>query len=110
DDFFALGGDSIVAIQIVGKARAEGLRITPAQIFAEPTPRRLAALAEPLETAVKGQSEVTAPLPLTPIQTWFCELEVPQRNRWCLTALFEAPAGTTGELLGEALASLVEHH
>ncbi|GAA3291447.1 hypothetical protein GCM10020295_08330 [Streptomyces cinereospinus] len=29
DDFFAIGGDSIVAMQLVGRARAAGVRITP---------------------------------------------------------------------------------
>jgi amino acid adenylation domain-containing protein len=47
DDFFALGGDSIVAIQLVGRARAAGLHITPTQIFETATPRDLAALARP---------------------------------------------------------------
>src|SRR5690606_38154534 len=37
DDFFALGGDSIMAIQIVGRARGRGLALTPTQVFQAPT-------------------------------------------------------------------------
>ncbi|MCA2215601.1 non-ribosomal peptide synthetase [Jidongwangia harbinensis] len=47
DDFFALGGDSIVAIQLVGRARRAGLRIRPADVFTASTPAALAAVAVP---------------------------------------------------------------
>ena len=42
DDFFALGGDSILAIQVVARAREAGLRVTPRLLFDHPT---IAALA-----------------------------------------------------------------
>ncbi len=44
DDFFALGGDSILAIRLVNLARREGISITPRQIFEQRTPRALARL------------------------------------------------------------------
>ena len=37
DDFFDLGGDSILAVRLVAKARQEGLRFTVNQLFAAPT-------------------------------------------------------------------------
>ncbi|HEV3503728.1 MAG TPA: condensation domain-containing protein, partial [Actinomycetes bacterium] len=46
DDFFALGGDSIVAMQLVARARRAGLVITPRQVFAQRTVAGLAAVAE----------------------------------------------------------------
>lgn len=49
-DFFELGGDSLVAIQLASAVRAAfGTRITTKQIFTAPTPRRLARLVERLE-------------------------------------------------------------
>ncbi|MCD2189309.1 non-ribosomal peptide synthetase [Actinomycetospora soli] len=45
DDFFAIGGDSIVSISLVVRARAAGLEITPRQIFTERTVAGLAAVA-----------------------------------------------------------------
>ena len=45
DSFFALGGDSILAIQLVSRARKAGLALTPAEIFNEKTPAALAAVA-----------------------------------------------------------------
>lgn len=47
DDFFALGGDSLLSIRVAALAGREGLRLAPQDIFAEPTPAGLAArLAE----------------------------------------------------------------
>ncbi|MGH3927324.1 MAG: phosphopantetheine-binding protein, partial [Pseudonocardiaceae bacterium] len=43
DDFFTLGGDSIVAMTLVARARATGVRFTARQIF---THRCVAGLAE----------------------------------------------------------------
>ena len=43
DNFFAVGGDSILGIQIVSRARQAGLRITPQQIFRFPTIQSLSA-------------------------------------------------------------------
>ena len=47
DSFFALGGDSILAIQLVARARAAGLRFTAADVFTHRTPAALAAVATP---------------------------------------------------------------
>ncbi|MEO6089302.1 MAG: amino acid adenylation domain-containing protein [Umezawaea sp.] len=69
-DFFVAGGDSIVAIAVVNKARALGLPITPRDVFLLKTPR---ALAEHLGTqpvaapAVAPEVRQDGPLAPTPI-------------------------------------------
>ncbi|HEX8694770.1 MAG TPA: non-ribosomal peptide synthase/polyketide synthase, partial [Longimicrobium sp.] len=45
DTFFELGGDSILSIQVVARARRAGLRITPRQLFEHPTVAGLAEVA-----------------------------------------------------------------
>ncbi|APR77524.1 Malonyl CoA-acyl carrier protein transacylase [Minicystis rosea] len=45
DNFFALGGDSILGIQVVTRAGAEGIRIAPRLIFQHPTIAALGAAA-----------------------------------------------------------------
>ncbi|MEU5185533.1 amino acid adenylation domain-containing protein [Streptomyces klenkii] len=45
DGFFALGGDSIVSIQLVSRAREAGLVITPRDVFLHQTAAALAAVA-----------------------------------------------------------------
>src|SRR5262249_54021922 len=45
DNFFALGGDSIVSIQLVSRARKAGLMITPRAVFEHQTVAGLAGVA-----------------------------------------------------------------
>ncbi len=42
DNFFALGGDSIISIQLASRARKEGLALSPRDVFAHKTPEALA--------------------------------------------------------------------
>ncbi|MFA3878042.1 amino acid adenylation domain-containing protein [Streptomyces sp. MMCC 100] len=69
-DFFTAGGDSIVAITVINRARALGLPITPRDVFLLRTPR---ALAEHLDTRAPRATQPAparhedGPLPPTPI-------------------------------------------
>ncbi|MBI0320312.1 phosphopantetheine-binding protein, partial [Streptomyces javensis] len=47
EGFFALGGDSILSMQLVSRARREGLVLTPRQVFQHQSPAALARLAPP---------------------------------------------------------------
>ncbi|MFK7915950.1 MAG: amino acid adenylation domain-containing protein, partial [Pseudomonadales bacterium] len=58
DNFFELGGDSVACIQIAAAAQKQGLGITPAQVFAQPS---VLALADSLaQTAVGDLAQVDA--------------------------------------------------
>ena len=46
DSFFELGGDSILSMQVVARARAAGVRCRPRDIFVEQTVARLARVAD----------------------------------------------------------------
>ena len=46
DSFFELGGDSILAMQVVARARAAGLVCRPRDLFVEQTVARLAGVAQ----------------------------------------------------------------
>ncbi|MFD0382117.1 acyl carrier protein [Streptomyces stramineus] len=47
DDFFSLGGDSLLAVQVIGAANERGLRLTLLDLFKNPTPRGACAGAAP---------------------------------------------------------------
>ncbi|QKW18101.1 amino acid adenylation domain-containing protein [Kitasatospora sp. NA04385] len=64
DDFFRLGGDSISSIRLIGAARAEGLALSPRDVFERRTPAALAALADSREAAT-----ALPPLPELPAAT-----------------------------------------
>jgi non-ribosomal peptide synthase protein (TIGR01720 family) len=111
DDFFALGGDSIMAIQLAGKARAAGWLISPTQIFTAPTPRSLAGIIQPVTArAVEDRGPVAEAVPLTPIQHWFMDIDMPDRGHWALTAVFDLPIGVTAGAISTALAAAVHRH
>ncbi|MFI8170454.1 amino acid adenylation domain-containing protein [Streptomyces sp. NPDC085931] len=66
DNFFTLGGDSIVSMRLVGRARAAGLALSPRDVFEHPT---VAELAAALGTARRPDADPDAgvgDIPLTP--------------------------------------------
>ncbi|HEX6201814.1 MAG TPA: phosphopantetheine-binding protein, partial [Thermoanaerobaculia bacterium] len=58
DDFFALGGDSILSIQIVARLRRRGLDLDPLDVFRHPTIGELAAVLR--ATPAGGDEEAPA--------------------------------------------------
>ncbi|MER7455989.1 condensation domain-containing protein [Micromonospora sp. NPDC126480] len=73
DSFWDLGGDSMVAIQVVSLAARAGITITPRQILSHPTVAELAALADPAARPAPSRpgGPPAGELPLTPPQHWF---------------------------------------
>ncbi|HVR99896.1 MAG TPA: amino acid adenylation domain-containing protein, partial [Thermoanaerobaculia bacterium] len=113
DDFFALGGDSILAIQVVSRAAEAGLFVEPRQLFAHPTVAGLAAVAAGAPHIDAEQGPVTGSVPLTPTQRWLLEeVDLPVPHHWNLSLLLEAAAGVAIDpaALARAAARLVEHH
>ncbi|WP_405749798.1 amino acid adenylation domain-containing protein [Streptomyces sp. NBC_00012] len=69
-DFFGAGGDSIVAITVINRARALGLPIAPRDVFLLKTPRALAGhlgTRPPQSVASVPSRREDGPLPATPI-------------------------------------------
>ncbi|MEU3708482.1 non-ribosomal peptide synthetase [Streptomyces catenulae] len=71
-DFFAAGGDSIVAITVVNRARALGVPIAPRDVFVLKTPRALAEsvgtrTSEAARPAPVPARHADGPVPPTPI-------------------------------------------
>ncbi|HYO52246.1 non-ribosomal peptide synthetase, partial [Archangium sp.] len=109
DNFFSLGGDSIIGMQILARAHQAGLRFTSKQLFQHQT---LAELA-PVVTEARGQAEqgvITGPVPLTPIQHWFMEQQQPQPHQFKQGMVFEVTERVEPALLERALGRLIEHH
>ncbi|MET0399627.1 MAG: amino acid adenylation domain-containing protein, partial [Longimicrobiaceae bacterium] len=91
ENFFELGGDSILSIQVVSRARARGLKLTPKQIFQQPTVARLAEVAEWVDADVSAaeQGPVVGEAPLTPVQQRFFESEQPARHHFNMGLLLQ---------------------
>lgn len=82
DNFFALGGDSILAIQVVALARHQGIAISPRHLFQYATLSALAASVSDLATGATDRGPVTGDVPLGPAQHWFFEQDYPEKNQW----------------------------
>ena len=110
DNFFMLGGDSILSIQVIARAQQVGLRLSPRQLFQHQTIAELAAVAcSPAET-LEEQGPVTGPVPLTPIQRWFFEQELADPHQWNLAVMLEMREEVRPEHLDRLIARLLEHH
>ncbi|MGK3998773.1 amino acid adenylation domain-containing protein [Sorangium sp. So ce1024] len=113
ENFFALGGDSILALQVVARARAAGLSIAPRQLFQHQTVAELAAVAQ-AAPATGAASDAETPLagdvPLTPIQRWFFEHCGPNPHHWNQTVLLEPRAPIALEVLEAAVAAVAARH
>jgi amino acid adenylation domain-containing protein/non-ribosomal peptide synthase protein (TIGR01720 family) len=110
DDFFALGGDSIVSLQIVARAWRAGIRITPRQLFEHPTVARLAAVAGTAEPVSTAAEPVGGEVPLTPIQRWFFDLDLRAPQHWNLPVTLQTRRALDPRVLRRALAAVASHH
>ncbi len=110
DGFFRLGGDSILSIQVVARARQAGLVVTPRQIFEEQTIAALAAVATPLAAAESEPGEVAGEVPLTPVQRHFFAPRpvAPHHFNQSLLLLVETPLAPAP--LARAIVALTAHH
>ncbi|MGW4446749.1 non-ribosomal peptide synthase/polyketide synthase [Streptomyces sp. NPDC004682] len=111
DDFLALGGDSIVAMHLVARARTAGLRITPRQVFRLRTVAELATVALPLGAAerVPGHDDGTGTVPLTPIMHALRERGGPIAA-YHQAALVQTPADLDEPGLRTLLRALADRH
>jgi non-ribosomal peptide synthase protein (TIGR01720 family) len=125
DNFFSLGGDSILAIQIVARANQAGLCLTPKHLFQHQTIAELAAAADAAVAAASRaaaaevglgsadlpeQGPVTGPVPLTPIQHWFFEQDLPEPQQYNQSVLLKVRQPLDPAILEQALHHLAVHH
>ncbi|MFF7070322.1 amino acid adenylation domain-containing protein [Streptomyces pseudovenezuelae] len=108
DSFFDHGGDSISSIQLVSRARADGLVFTPRDVFEHRTVARLAEIAGTRALDAEPGSGV-GPVPLTPIVHELRRRGGPVR-RFSQSLRLDVPARLSGETLTRALQTVVDHH
>jgi aryl carrier-like protein len=110
DNFFDLGGDSILSIQAVSKAWTRGIKLTVRQLFEHPTVRRLAAVAERDDVEdVAPELEPDASVPLTPIQRQFFEDRREQPDYYNQAVLLETPPCDLA-VVERAIAAIIRRH
>lgn len=58
DDFFVLGGDSILSVQLAARARDAGLAVSPRMVFEHPTVQQLAAALDSGQDGASADDDV----------------------------------------------------
>ena len=110
DNFFEIGGDSILSIQVVSRAKNSGIQITPKQIFQNQTIAQLAKVANTTVSPQCQQGIVTGSAPLTPIQHLFFAQNRQQPHHFNQSVLLDIPRDIKPQFLEKAVEKLVEHH
>lgn len=83
DNFFAIGGDSILAIQVISSAREQGMQLSVKSLFQAKTIRNLARLVSTVDP-VEHQHTVEGEQRLLPIQQLFfdtCDDDISHFNQ-----------------------------
>jgi amino acid adenylation domain-containing protein/non-ribosomal peptide synthase protein (TIGR01720 family) len=110
DDFFRLGGDSLSMIEMIARARRAGLAITAEQVMRDRTIARLAPRFGEVAPPPAAAGRVGPEPPLTPIQHWFFEHDLGDRDHWNVSVVLAVPGDLSTSHLRTALSVLVAHH
>jgi len=110
DNFFSLGGDSILSIQIVARARQAGLHFTPRDLFEHQTIAELAMVVDFGIVVNAEQGLVTGESLLTPIQHWFFAQDLPEYWHFNQSILLRVAVDLEVDALRQALAAILSHH
>ena len=109
DSFFELGGDSILSMQVVARARAAGVLCRPRDIFVEQTVAGLARVAGVADGAGDLIDEGVGPVVATPIMRWLHSVDGPV-EQFNQTVLVQAPAGVSEADVAVVLQALLDRH
>ncbi|GHJ41202.1 non-ribosomal peptide synthetase [Streptomyces sp. TS71-3] len=112
DSFFALGGDSIVSMRLVSQARAAGLRISPRDVFEQPTVAGLAPLAATVTRQPPGDpgpDTGSGDIPLTPMLSWLTGRGGPVRGL-SQARFLRTPAGLDLARLHGIVQAVLDRH
>ena len=114
--FISLGGDSLLAMEIVARYRAHGWQISVADILRCPTLAQVAERATALDAQVDYTAQIaglniSAPFNMSPIQQNHFDMQPDGRNDFTLGFRVEVrKKDLTAEQLGDALRQIVEKH
>jgi len=113
DNFFTLGGDSIVAIQLVARAKQHGLKISPKQVLDFPTILGLAEVATELDSekeSVGREPKLNVSFKPAAIQKRFFQKVDIQPNQYNQSTILELTESVTPCDIKQCVAELLKVH
>ena len=109
ESFFELGGDSILSMQVVARARAAGVLCRPRDVFVEQSVARLARVARVATDADSVVDEGVGPVVTTPIIGWLHDVDGPV-EQFNQTVVVQAPIGVTEADVVAVLQAVMDRH
>ena len=109
DSFFDLGGDSILSMQVVARARAAGVLCRPRDVFVEQTVSRLASVAVVAGGEAAEVDEGVGSVVATPIMHWLHGVEGPV-DEFNQTVVVQAPADVSETDVMALIQGLLDRH
>ncbi|MCK9921710.1 amino acid adenylation domain-containing protein [Frankia sp. AgPm24] len=111
DNFFALGGDSLLGMRAVAKAAERGLFLTAAEFHRCPTVAEQARIARTQPDPGPTRAAVTGSVRLSPSQRWFFERDFAQPSHWNgMWPMFVLNQPLDPDLLERAARLVMVHH
>ncbi len=109
DNFYALGGDSIKAIQVAARLHSYQLKLETKDLLKYPTIDQLVHYIKDSKRRSE-QGIVEGEIGLTPIQHWFFEQQFTNMHHWNQSYMLYRPNGFDKEILLRVFNKIVEHH
>jgi bacitracin synthase 3 len=110
DNFFALGGDSIKAIQIISHLKQKNMKLEIRNLFLYPTIRELAGYISIDSNVSDNQNVITGFVPLTPIQSWFFENHIIARHHFNQSVMLISRQRLKEDAIKAVFEKIQEHH
>lgn len=112
ENFFGLGGDSLLAFQVIARLRKQGIVLSVPQLFSHQTIAELAQVAELSETvdAESQEEKCEGDVVLAPIQKWFFAQhgDSPQHHNQSVLLALQEPFSL--KAMEGAMAYVSDHH
>lgn len=110
DNFFKLGGDSILVIQLTNNIKQKGYEVTTKTIFKNQTIQELALNIKKKEVINISNEAVTGFNELIPIQQWFFESKHKEINFWNLPAVIHFKEKHSSQVVEKAINYVANYH
>ncbi|MFD1935541.1 amino acid adenylation domain-containing protein [Nonomuraea mangrovi] len=110
DDFFEIGGDSLLSVAVAARAESAGLSITPQDVLERPRLRDLAAGVLPSPADGPPPPDSSTPIPLTPLMHGMLDRAKDTAKDFVVVEVLEIAAGVRSDAVCHAAATLLDLH
>lgn len=110
DNFYAIGGDSIKAIQISSRLSEKGFELTVRDILTNPVISQMATFVKVRTKQIYEQGICNGEIKYTPIISWFFEQNIKKRGHYNQSVLLELKQNISIDILDKVFYKLINHH